>query len=228
MNLPPGLVFWALLGTAASSAPAPVGLTEIAKWQDGKRAAVSLTYDDGTVNQFRVATPLMDALGLPATFFVITGNVDGSRYHGAFIGRSPEAIIEETASAPTDQGNFFERASAIGHLGLAGTLAYHSRAGDLYEDGRFLEAYALMDEAYAKVRRGAFGRSATPDSSEDPGGVVTWSELKALSERGYEIASHTVTHPRLAVLDGPNLAYELEKSRQEILDHLGPQEIFSV
>ena len=32
-----------------------IGDTEITKWQDGKKGAVSITYDDGTINQFRVA-----------------------------------------------------------------------------------------------------------------------------------------------------------------------------
>ena len=46
------------------------GETVIAKLQYGKRAAVTLTYDDGSINQFRVAVPIMDSLGLPATFFI--------------------------------------------------------------------------------------------------------------------------------------------------------------
>ena len=37
-----------------------VGRTEITKWQDGKRGAVSLTFDDGSINQFRVAVPIME------------------------------------------------------------------------------------------------------------------------------------------------------------------------
>src|SRR5215469_9317890 len=72
--------------------------TEITKWQYGKSGAVSITYDDGSINQFRVAVPIMDSFGFPATFFIITGNIGGSRYHGTFIGRPTKAIIEETAA----------------------------------------------------------------------------------------------------------------------------------
>ncbi len=204
------------------------GETVVAKWQYGKRAAVSLTYDDGSINQFRVAVPLMDGLALPATFFVITGEIPGSRYGGTFIGRPAEAIIRETAEVPTRKDNLFERASAIGHLGYAGTLEYHTRAGALFEEGTLDESYETIDEGYAKVRAGAFEPKATPAGFEGARDFVTWEELKRLAERGHEIASHTVTHPRLAVLDEPNLAYELDKSRQEILDHLGPKHTFSV
>ena len=92
------------------------GQTEITKWPQDKRAAVSLTFDDNSINQFRVAVPIMDKLGLPATFHIITGDISGSRYHGTFIGRPVQAIIRETAGLPTNADNFFERASAIGHL----------------------------------------------------------------------------------------------------------------
>ena len=217
-----------LLASILGSLPERVGETEIAKWQDGKKAAVSLTYDDGSINQFRAAVPIMDELGFPATFFIITGEVAGSRYHGTFIGRSPEAIVRETGGVPTRKDNLFERASAIGHLGYEGTLEYHSRAGELYEDGQPDEAYRVIDEGYAKVRAGAFRPGSNADGSEGHRALLTWDDLRALAKQGHEIASHTVTHPRLAVLDEPNLVYELEKSRQEILDQLGAKHTFSV
>ena len=201
--------------------------TEIARWQDGKAAAVSLTYDDGSANQFRVAVPLMKALGFTATFHIITGDISGSHYPGTFIGRSTDAIVRETAQVPTGPANFFERASAIAHLGLKGALEYHTRAGELFEEGEKDAAYRLMDEAYAKVRRGDFkpeqSLQAVPEKH-----VLTWDELKILAADGFEFSSHTITHPRLAVLDEANLVYELEKSREDILSHLGPKHTFTI
>ncbi|MDZ4709024.1 MAG: polysaccharide deacetylase family protein [Saprospiraceae bacterium] len=82
------------------------GETEITKWQYGKRSAVSVTYDDGTINQFRNALPIMNRLKIPATFFIITGQIPGSRYKGKFTGRPVKTIIEETAGLPTNKDNF--------------------------------------------------------------------------------------------------------------------------
>ena len=220
-----------MVGMIASS-PLPVGQigkTEIAKWQYGKSGAVSLTYDDGSINQFRVAVPIMDSFGFPATFFIITGDIPGSQYHGTFVGRPTRAIIDETAVVPTNKDNFFERASAIGFLGFEGTLEYHTRAGELYDEGQNADqAYRVMDEAYEKVRKGTFAPANARKNSPEERNGITWDELRLLSKRGYEFASHTVTHPRLAVLDDANLVYELEKSRQDILDHLGFEHTFSV
>ncbi|MGZ4887519.1 MAG: polysaccharide deacetylase family protein [Candidatus Aminicenantales bacterium] len=213
---------------AVRSSQDPAGLTEIAKWPFNKRAAVSLTFDDNSINQFRVAVPIMNKLGLPATFHIITGDISGSRYHGTFIGRPVSAVILETAAVPTNADNFFERASAIGHLGLQGTLEFHTRAGELYEDGKIGEAYRLIDEAYAKVRRGVFPPEPESRANADPRNSIAWDDLKTLAARGYEFSSHTVTHPRLAVLDEANLIYELDKSREEILSHLGFKHTFTV
>ena len=205
------------------------GETEIAKWQYGKKAAVSLTYDDGSLNQFRVAVPIMDRFGFPATFFIITGHIPSSQYHGTFIGRPTKTIIEETAKLPTNQGNFFERASAIAFLGYQGTGTFHTQAGEVYdEDKNFSKAYQIIDEGYAKVRQGAFQIAGTGQANADQTTSINWDEITVLAKRGYEFASHTVTHPRVAVLDDANLDYELEKSRQDIFDHLGYKHTFSV
>src|SRR5262245_29157159 len=116
----------ALMIPSSRSAVSQVGKTEITKWQYGKNGAASLTYDDGSINHVRVAVPMMDSFGFPATLSISTGNIAGSRYHGTFVGRPTEAIIEETARVPTNKDNFFERASAIGFLGYEGTLEYHT------------------------------------------------------------------------------------------------------
>jgi len=42
-------------------------------WQDGKKAACSLTFDDGTRDQYAVAAPILDTYAARGTFFLITG-----------------------------------------------------------------------------------------------------------------------------------------------------------
>src|SRR5688572_11596339 len=102
------------------------GETEITTWQNDKSAAISLTFDDGSPNQFSQALPGLNKLGIPATFYIITGDVAGSQYHGKFIGRPVADIIKGTADTLTNKDNFFERASAIPFLGYEGTLSFHT------------------------------------------------------------------------------------------------------
>jgi len=104
------------------------GTTEITKWPEGRTGAISVTFDDGIINQFTIAKPIMDSLGLPATFYIITGKVEGSG-KGKFIGRDPEEIIRETGLTKTDSSNLFERASLIAFTGTTEAEDYHARIG---------------------------------------------------------------------------------------------------
>jgi peptidoglycan/xylan/chitin deacetylase (PgdA/CDA1 family) len=51
--------------------------------------------------------------------------------------------------------------------------------------------------------------------------TLTWDEVRELADRGVEIGSHTVSHPRLTQLDDVGLERELRESRERIADELG-------
>ena len=61
------------------------------------------------------------------------------------------------------------------------------------------------------------------DAVEHPERLATmnWVELSALAERGFEIGSHTVTHPHLTTLGDAELESELRDSRARLEDELG-------
>ena len=211
----------------SSCSRSSTGQTEITKWQFGKKGAVSITYDDGSINQFRKALPVMNRLDMPGTFFINTGSIPGSKYQGKFIGRPVKAIIEEAKTIPTDKDNFFERASAARFLGYRGAGDYFTRAGAQVDADRPEEAYKIIDELYSKVNRGELQAVSGTGRGGDNNDVLTWDMIKTYASQGHEFASHMVTHPYMAALDEPNMLYELEKSREEILDQLGPEYTFS-
>jgi peptidoglycan/xylan/chitin deacetylase (PgdA/CDA1 family) len=51
--------------------------------------------------------------------------------------------------------------------------------------------------------------------------AMTWDQLGTLAQDGWEIGSHTCTHPHLTTLDDDSLRTELEESRAEIGARLG-------
>ena len=197
-----------------------IGHTEITKWQYGKNGAVSITYDDGTINQFRVAVPIMNRLGLPGTFYINTGTLPGSKYVGKFIGRPVSKIIEETKTIPTNKDNFFERASASRYLGFRGTDAYFTRAGAQFDANRAEEAYKIIDDLYQRVVAGEFQPQTPSNRSGNTDNVLTWDMARTFAAQGHEFSSHMVTHPYMCALDEANIKYELEKSREEILKQI--------
>jgi peptidoglycan/xylan/chitin deacetylase (PgdA/CDA1 family) len=112
-----------------------------------KRSAV-VTFDDGYASVLR-AKPVLDAVGFPATVFVVTQFIESG----------------EPLSWP-----------GVDHM-------------------------------------------ATVNASEMQ--PFRWSQLEELATSGWEVGSHTVTHPRLPELDDTDVLHELVDSRQAIVDHLG-------
>jgi peptidoglycan/xylan/chitin deacetylase (PgdA/CDA1 family) len=202
-----------------------IGTTEITKWQYGKTAAISLTYDDATINQFRKALPIMDTLGFKGTFYINTADIPGSRFPPKWIGRSLELIVKETATVPTNKENLFERASALRFLDIENAIERHNSSGSLFETNKLSESYSIVDKAFEEARNKNATREKRPVLLS--GERITWKEIKAFAANGHEFGSHTISHPRLAVLDEPNMLYELEKCKEEIQEQLGVEHTFS-
>ncbi|HZB11564.1 MAG TPA: polysaccharide deacetylase family protein, partial [Chryseolinea sp.] len=190
------------------------GQTEIVKWKGDKIAAISITYDDATINQFRQALPIMDTLGFKGTFFINTADIPGSMHAPKFIGRPLVEIISETGNSGTNANNLFERASALRFLDIDNAVELHNQAGSLYEQNKTTEAFKVVDNAFAAVRKKKSTSEIRPVLLDPP--FITWPEIKAFAARGHEFGSHTISHPRLAVLDEQNLLYEMEKCKEEI------------
>ena len=224
--------------------------SEVTKWQDGKDACVSITYDDSSINQFRVAIPLMNERGLPGTFFIITGDIDGSKYQPAFIGRPIKDILRESEKTPTTKENMLERSAMLNYLStvlhvpeLKGFRGAKSPGNVPITRSDIPALAAIIDPLLAKMRQSGAAYSNGPlkiapplrepgDTSADwPGDRryhLTWDEMRRHMAEGHEMANHTVTHALLPVMNEANIAYELEQSKKEMLEQLGPKSQFSV
>jgi peptidoglycan/xylan/chitin deacetylase (PgdA/CDA1 family) len=214
--------------------------TEITKWQDGKLAAVSITFDDSTINQFRVALPMLNERGLPATFFVITGEIPGSEYRPTFVGRPIMEIIRESAKIPTNKDNAYERSSMLRYLGEIQRVDIvlknfrPNSAGGLIEKGQFAE----FDKVLALLRESGetYGvKPVAPVRSQEDGrppaihpGGLTWDEFRQAGKRGHEIGNHLVSHAHTPGLDEANILYEAMKADEDIRAQMGPEHAFSI
>ena len=233
-------VFAGLLSVVPVSAQQP--RTEITKWQDGKLAAVSITLDDSTINQFRIALPMLNERGLPATFFVITGEIPGSEYRPTFVGRPIMEIIRESAKVPTNKDNALERSSMLRYLGEVQRIDIvlkHFRpnsAGGLIDKGQFAEfdkVLAMLRESGETYAVGA--KPIVPVRSQEtdrppaihPGGL-TWDEFRQAGKQGHEIANHLVSHAHTPGLDEANILYQAMKADEDIRAQMGPEHAFSI
>jgi peptidoglycan/xylan/chitin deacetylase (PgdA/CDA1 family) len=208
--------------------------TEITKWQDGKDACISLTFDDSSINQFRIDIPLLNERRIPGTFFVITGDIQGSKNPPTFAGRPMMEIIRESATVPTNQQNALERTSLLNHLQTIQRVSELSdfnaqRLGRSFRQGDWAEISRVVDAALAKLR--ATGATYAPAPRRQVGDrryAITWDELRRHAAEGHEIANHSITHPFMPALDEANIVYEIEKANADMREQMGPKHTFSI
>lgn len=207
--------------------------TEITKWQDGKQACVSLTFDDSSVNQFRIDMPLLNERGLPGTFFIETGNIEGSHYRPAFAGRPVMDIIRESEKVPTTKENALERTSLLNYLRAqepeirefnAQGLGRAIRQNNWAELGKTVDGFMAILRKTGKTYV-AQGVVRPPSSFPDK---TSWDDLRRFAAMGHEFANHSITHPYMPALDEANIVYEIEKSKADMLEQLGPKHTFSI
>ncbi len=228
------LLLCALAAASAGAQQPP--RTEITKWPDGRQAAVAITYDDSTINQFRIALPLMNERGLVGTFFVITAQIPGSTNMPTFVGRPIMDILKESVAVPTNKDNVYERTSMLRYLAeiqrneiaLANRTqptnfaSVDSALTKLRESGK---TYAVGAVPYVPVRSEE-AQNNRP-RADGPGGL-SWDELRKVASQGHEIANHAISHARLTVLDEANILYEVEKARDELRQQMGEKHLFSL
>ncbi|MBO3704811.1 MAG: polysaccharide deacetylase family protein [Candidatus Accumulibacter sp.] len=165
--------------------------------------AAAVSFDDGYADNYHVALPILQRLGVPATFFVATGYINGGRMWN-------DTITE-----------------AVRHCGKA-TLDL-SGAGLGTHDISSAEAMrrttaVLLDGLKYKAAR---ERSQAADYVAQVAGcrlpadlMMTSEQVRAMRRAGMLIGAHTVTHPILARLDPDEARREVVNSRDHLEDLL--------
>jgi peptidoglycan/xylan/chitin deacetylase (PgdA/CDA1 family) len=93
----------------------------------------------------------------------------------------------------------------------------------------FLERYGLVATVFVPTRFVGTGRPMAWDGIDHwLGGPheselmpMSWPQLRSLGDSGWEVGSHSLTHPRLPQLADAELREELAESRQECAQMMG-------
>ena len=167
-----------------------------------QRGLLCLTFDDGQLDNYRHARPVLARFGVPATFFVPSGSV-GSReplWHDGIA----YAVDRIARAAP----NPSERLHAL----MGRKLEAHDRnlAPAAVEFAKTLEPGA-RGELLARLRAAAGG-----PSQPDWDGMMGWHELRALRGEGHEIGCHSRSHELLRGVGPDVLMREVAGARREL------------
>lgn len=163
--------------------PLPL-LEAVARLRDGSlpTRAVCVTFDDGYADNAGIALPILLETGVPATFFISTGFLDGGRMFN-------DTVFEVARRLPAGVQAFDEVPE------LAVPLAIDDTVGS-----RIAVAQALI--ARIKYLEPAERRSVVERLSRRVRGLpddlmMTQDQVRTLHRAGMEIGGHTVSHPIL-------------------------------
>jgi peptidoglycan/xylan/chitin deacetylase (PgdA/CDA1 family) len=187
----------------------PIGMAQAAALIEQGRPlpdrSVSVTLDDGYLDNLEHALPILERHHMPATLFVPTGGIENDerlwwdRVIHAF------ASTRKTEVAPALAGL---------STGTRLSLAPWSRAGTLE-----LVLAALWERPLAETleRVADLERDLLP-ADAGPGGArrMNADQILEMHRRGIEIGAHTVNHPNLTLESTSSVRWEMETSRQTL------------
>jgi peptidoglycan/xylan/chitin deacetylase (PgdA/CDA1 family) len=168
------------------------------------RRALCITFDDGYADNHDVALPILRRVGLPATFFIATGYLDGGcMFNDAVIeavrhAQGPVLELEELGFGRHRVGNDQERRQVIGHI---------------LERLKYLEPAQREDVARSIVERAGGGVPAQL--------MMSTEQVAALHRAHMDIGAHTVTHPILARIGLDAAREEIARGRERLQEIIG-------
>lgn len=188
-------------------------LDEAAKrLQDGSlpARAAALSFDDGYADNHDVALPLLQRHGLPCSFFVATGFLDGGRmWNDTLI----EAVRRSGKPVLDLRGLRDAHGKDLGQHALGDTASRRAALGRLIERVKYLPPEPRLACVDAIAERA----EVSP-----PGDLMMSTEqVRGLRRAGMQIGAHTVSHPILAKLDARQAADEMSRSRDALQVLLG-------
>jgi peptidoglycan/xylan/chitin deacetylase (PgdA/CDA1 family) len=189
----------------------PVSIDNIGKYFEGSqklpKRSVVVTFDDGYLDNYEWAAPILRRCGIPAAFYVtVSPTADGkslwfSRTRYAFEAASarawkhPATGEEWPLSLPEERFRAFK---------IAGKYCA-SLAGE------------RQNQAVRDIEN-SLGSRAFPYEGKL---MMTWEQLCDLESQGHIVGSHTMSHPNVAHIPSNQAEYELAESKRILESHLG-------
>ena len=169
------------------------------------RRSLVITFDDGYADNADVALPILQRHGLPATFFVSTGFLDGGRMWN-------DSIIECVRACRRDVIDLSE--FGLGQRALGNVEQRRSCIEALLSHIKYRDLPAR--EAAVRRLKAAAAVEMLPTDL-----MMRADQVRALHGAGMEIGAHTVNHPVLTSLGASDAERELAEGRsrlQQIID----------
>jgi len=167
--------------------------------------SVVLTFDDGFRDNVEEALPILDAFGVKATIFVVTGSLtDGQLPWSQRLG----CVFQHAAVA-----SFRHELFGADEVELP-DVAARRRAYALARRALAVAPRVARDAAIGELERGL---SVEPPRDR----MMTWAHAREALAAGHGIGAHTYSHALLAQVPAAEAQWEMERSRVDLEERLG-------
>jgi peptidoglycan/xylan/chitin deacetylase (PgdA/CDA1 family) len=172
---------------------------------------VVITADDGYLDYYDVAYPILREFGVHATLFVTTGFIDGTdwmwwdklRYLGE---KAPPMVVEMVVAGEPVTLDFSRpggRRAAVRYL--------INRGRFIPDKEKFLALHHLAEQLHV----------ALPEQPPAAMSAINWHQIREMQGQGQIFAPHTVTHPILTRVTAADAEAEIRASRDRLAEVLG-------
>lgn len=175
-----------------------------------KRYAI-ITFDDGYLDNFEIALPLLKKHDLTATFFVTTDFISQKSipWWDEIAWMIKQTKAKSLTVGANDQTTFSlqtDNQNQLTHLVLSAVKKDKIRT---------------IEEKINAIRQQLNCQYVIEKSSTPL--FMNWSQVEKMQQQGMTIGAHTVSHPILAHLDKPQQTHELATSKNIIEAHIKQQ-----
>jgi peptidoglycan/xylan/chitin deacetylase (PgdA/CDA1 family) len=174
--------------------------------------AFAVTLDDGYEDNLSIAAPVLERLGIPATFFVVSDFVGTDRL---FWWERLAEIVRRTKVRSLDLAAVLPELAARGALPRSLSLDEASRA-NAYERLSAAIRADRHDAVETHMARLSAALEVAPRAEGRDYALMGWTQLRELVARGHEIGGHTATHCNVVGADAETLEREIVASQAEI------------
>lgn len=190
-----------------------VGLDDFARWKRGewrpRKPPALVTFDDGYRNNATVAAPLLERKGVPALFFLASAYLENERVLW------PDEVFARVCAWSAAS---FDGPDGAPRAVPRDRVERECIALDVVEECKNVSDTRRSD-FIAYLARETPGCNPLQDAEAQR--FMSWNDARRLAAAGFDLGSHTATHPILASLSIEPLRRELQESRAEIESRTG-------
>ena len=181
---------------------------------ENERPLFSITFDDGWIDNYQHAYPILKQQNLTATIFLVTGAIETGEIFWVedFLYKIATLDTEMSSLAPTILIELMNKYNIECNIGTHDKTRLAEHLAENLKPLNKAKRDRILEQAYNQL-----GLSHIPLQ----GHIMNWASISEMQSNGITFGSHTHTHEILQYADNELIREQLETSARLIKERLG-------